>query len=58
MLGQYGENRSQTGTDAVHATFTCRGPDCFVETPLSASGSKEFVEGFHAEKKAKKRLDF
>jgi len=41
-----------------HATFSCRCPDCFAEIPLTCSGSKEYVEKFHAEIKAKKLLDF
>jgi hypothetical protein len=41
-----------------HATFSCRCPDCFAEVPLTCSGSKEYVENFHAEIKAKKLLDY
>jgi hypothetical protein len=41
-----------------HATFSCRCPVCFTEIPLTCSGSKEYVENFHAEIKAKKLLDY
>lgn len=41
-----------------HATFSCRCPVCFTEIPLTCSGSKDYVEKFHAEIKAKKLLDY